>query len=245
MASRADRRPHQPSKTGRSRKSEHHGATDLESHPEKPHPASRKGNAFVKRAFDIAISLIGLVVFGPLMLLIALLILVTDGRPVLFAHQRIGREGRPFDCLKFRTMARDPKRILELHLEKDPVARREWATLRKLQADPRITSIGAFLRKTSLDELPQLINVLRGDMSMVGPRPVVLAETARYGRYISYYCNTRPGLTGLWQVSGRNLTTYRRRVALDIYYCRNQNIYFDLLIVVRTVPVILSGHGAY
>jgi len=245
MASRADRRPHPPSDRGRSLKSERHGATALECRIGRSDFGSRNANAFVKRAFDISTSLIGLVVFGPLMLFIALLILVTDGRPVLFAHQRIGRDGRPFNCLKFRTMARDSKRILELHLEKDPVARREWATLHKLQADPRITSIGAFLRKTSLDELPQLINVLRGDMSIVGPRPVVLAETTRYGRYLSYYCNTRPGLTGLWQVSGRNLTTYNRRVALDIYYCRNQNIYFDLLIVVRTVPVILSGHGAY
>lgn len=206
---------------------------------------SRRADSLAKRAFDIACAVIGLVFFGPLMLVIALAIWLTDGRPIFFAHERIGRGGHPFRCLKFRTMAVDGPRILEAFLANDPAARREWNAVSKLRIDPRITRIGSFLRKTSLDELPQLINVLRGDMSVVGPRPIVQAESLRYGRYFAYYCSARPGITGLWQISGRNHTTYKRRVALDIFYCRNRTFVFDVVIVMRTVPVVFSGDGAF
>ena len=199
----------------------------------------------LKRAIDIVIAVTALIFFGPLMLLIGLAIRLDDGGPALFAHPRVGRDGSPFPCLKFRTMARDAPARLKAHLAQNAEARREWEQMRKLTNDPRITRLGKFLRISSLDELPQLINILRGEMSIVGPRPIVSEERFRYGRYFVHYCRLKPGLTGLWQVSGRNGTTYRRRVALDVRYYRARSIRLDLWIIMRTVPVVLAREGAH
>jgi len=163
----------------------------------------------------------------------------------IFVHRRIGKGGQTFPCLKLRTMVRDSEERLRRHLEADPAARAEWAMDQKLRADPRITPLGQFLRKSSLDELPQLVNVLAGHMSLVGPRPIVEAEVVRYGRYFRFYCAVRPGITGLWQVSGRNDTSYRRRVAMDTVYSRRRSIGTDISILVRTVPAVLASKGSF
>ncbi len=198
-----------------------------------------------KRLFDIATSSIALVFLLPLLAPIALLIRLSDGGPALFVQERIGLDGRKFRCFKFRTMVVDAQARLDKLLSEDPVARREWAADQKLRNDPRITGLGAFLRKSSLDELPQLLNIIKGDMSVVGPRPIVEKETARYGSAFSYYCEVRPGLTGLWQISGRNDTTYAERVALDVKYVRHWTPLGDLKIVALTIPAILFSSGAY
>ncbi len=198
----------------------------------------------LKRAFDlVAGSLICLLV-APLLLLISAK-LRRSGRPVFYRHQRIGKGGRPFTCVKFRTMVPDAERVLAAHLAADPTARQAWEQGHKLKDDPRITPFGAWLRRTSLDELPQLWNVLRGEMSLVGPRPVVEQELARYGENIVYYVESTPGLTGLWQISGRNDLDYRRRVHLDCWYVRNWSLWYDLVILLKTPRAVLRGHGAY
>lgn len=199
----------------------------------------------LSRFIDIVGSVALLVCFAPLMLLIALSIFIADPGPVLFKQQRIGRGGVLFKCLKFRTMAVDAEDRLISLLQTDPAARAEWERDHKLKNDPRIVGIGRFLRKSSLDELPQLFNVLVGDMSLVGPRPIVLDEARRYGRYLKQYCQVRPGLTGLWQISGRNDVTYRRRVAFDVIYVRNSTAAFDLRILLLTVPCVLLSKGSY
>jgi lipopolysaccharide/colanic/teichoic acid biosynthesis glycosyltransferase len=150
-----------------------------------------------------------------------------------------------FSCLKFRTMVPNADQVLRDLLENDPDLRAEWIRDHKLRNDPRVTRLGRFLRRTSLDELPQLLNVLRGEMSLVGPRPVVREELLRYGRNVGIYLAAKPGITGLWQVTGRNDTDYRRRVVLDTYYVRNQNLLLDLYILVKTTGVVLGGSGAY
>ena len=195
--------------------------------------------------FDVCVALVALAFFLPLMMLIAALIFVSDPGPIFFAHRRIGKGGRHFHCLKFRSMAVDAERRLAELLASDPVARAEWARDHKLRHDPRITPIGAFLRKSSLDELPQLFNVLRGQMSLVGPRPIVDAEAMRYGRYFAHYCSVRPGITGLWQVSGRNNTSYRRRVAIDVAYSRSRSAVLDMKILAMTVPSVVLARGSY
>ena len=197
-----------------------------------------------KRTLDIAGSLAIGLVFSPLILVIALRMRM-EGGPVLFRHQRIGRGGKPFDCLKFRTMVPNAEQILRDLLEKNPAAKAEWLRDHKLKNDPRVTRVGRFLRKTSLDELPQLWNVLRGEMSLVGPRPIVREEMLRYGRYLRRYVAAKPGVTGLWQVMGRNDTDYRRRVVMDTYYVRKRTILMDLRILLKTVRVVIWGHGAY
>ena len=197
------------------------------------------------RCIDLAVALIAIVVFFPLMLTIALATKLFDNGPVIFAHSRMGKHGHTFGCLKFRSMVVDADQRLRQHLQTHPAAAAEWARDHKLRNDPRITPLGRFLRKSSLDELPQLFNVLRGDMSLVGPRPIVAAEVERYGRYFSSYCSVRPGITGLWQVSGRNDVTYRRRVALDVTYSRTQSLQLYLWIIFRTVPTLLERRGVY
>jgi lipopolysaccharide/colanic/teichoic acid biosynthesis glycosyltransferase len=197
------------------------------------------------RAMDVSIALAAIVFALPLLMLIAAAIRLHDGGPALFGQIRIGRGGRSFRCLKFRSMVIDAEARLQAHLAEDPLARLEWETDRKLRCDPRITPLGAFLRKTSLDELPQLFNVLRGEMSIVGPRPIVAAEIVRYGRAFRHYCSVRPGITGLWQVSGRNNVCYRRRVALDRAYARRKSLGADLVIIVKTVPAVLLRSGSY
>ena len=185
-----------------------------------------------------------LLLAAPLMLLVAWLIWRRDGAPILFAHYRVGRNGELFKCLKFRSMFRDSERMLQELLLADPLARAEWERDQKLSRDPRITPVGHFLRKTSLDELPQLFNVLRGDMSLVGPRPITTGELARYGAARWHYLSVTPGMTGLWQVSGRNNTTYDERVALDRRYVEERSVGLDLSILWRTLGVVIARDGA-
>jgi lipopolysaccharide/colanic/teichoic acid biosynthesis glycosyltransferase len=198
-----------------------------------------------KRLLDIAVSLTVLVAIWPLFLLIVLVMKVTDPGPVFFMHERVGFNGRRFRCLKFRSMVVDADAALQALLRRDPDAAREWRETQKLRNDPRTTAIGRLLRVTSLDELPQLINVLIGDMSIVGPRPVVTSEVARYGSHFSDYASARPGLTGPWQVSGRSDTTYHERVRLDVDYVRNWSLARDGLLILRTVVVVMTRNGSY
>jgi Undecaprenyl-phosphate galactose phosphotransferase WbaP len=198
----------------------------------------------IKRAFDISVSAILIIVFAPLLIVLTLAIAADGGAPI-FGHERIGRDGKPFRCLKFRSMAKHADKLLADLLASDADAAKQWHQNFKLENDPRITRFGNFLRKSSLDELPQLLNVLRGEMSLVGPRPVVSAElTQYYGEDAFYYRLVRPGLTGLWQVSGRSDTTYSRRVFLDAWYVRNWNLWMDLVLLFSTVPTAIRGSGA-
>jgi len=198
-----------------------------------------------KRALDIIGAGVGLLLLAPFFLIVALMVRA-DGGPAFFAHQRVGRGGKLFGCLKFRSMVIDSQARLETLLANDPTARAEWEATRKLKNDPRITPIGRFLRSTSLDELPQLINVLRGEMSLVGPRPVQEAEIDRYyGASAAHYIAVRPGITGLWQVSGRSETSYESRVALDVSYVSRPSLLADISILLRTPVAVLSRRGAH
>jgi lipopolysaccharide/colanic/teichoic acid biosynthesis glycosyltransferase len=197
------------------------------------------------RVTDVVVSLLALFFLLPLLLITALCVFVTDPGPIFFAHRRIGRGGSYFHCLKFRTMMVNAAELLDKLLAEDPVAKASWDRDHKLKDDPRVTPIGRFLRSSSLDELPQFWNVLRGDMSLVGPRPIVDGEVVRYGRYFEDYCRVRPGITGLWQVSGRNDVTYRRRVALDVVYARSQSIRLNMKIMAMTVPCVIQAKGSY
>ena len=198
---------------------------------------------WTKRAMDIMVASAALLCFWPLMLLVALLIKLDDGGPVVFSHKRVGRNRTMFPCLKFRTMATNSAELLRQHLAENPAAQEEWRETQKLKSDPRITVVGRVLRKTSLDELPQLFNVLRGDMSIVGPRPVVTDEIKKYGSDAAFYLMARPGLTGPWQVSGRNDVSYEARVNFDRNYVENWSLLTDISIIVRTVPAVLLAKG--
>lgn len=197
-----------------------------------------------KRAVDIVGSLFFLTLFAPLFGLLSIAGLFDRG-PVFFSHRRVGRYGRPFSCYKFRTMVPNGEKVLEDLLARDPVARQEWETSFKLKNDPRVTRLGGFLRKTSLDELPQLWNVLKGDMSLVGPRPIIENELRYYGDHTLEYFSVRPGMTGLWQISGRSNTSYETRVELDTLYVRNWSISADFLILFKTADVVFGRGGAY
>lgn len=198
----------------------------------------------LKRLFDLMGAVALGLVFLPFILAICVM-LRAEGGPIIFRHRRVGRDGKYFNCLKFRSMVPDADRVLRELLERQPELKAEWLRAHKLRNDPRITALGRFLRRTSLDELPQLGNVIRGEMSLVGPRPVVSDELLRYGRCACIYLAARPGVTGLWQVTGRNNTDYRRRVVLDVYYVRRQNLLLDLYILAKTTHVVLGGSGAY
>jgi lipopolysaccharide/colanic/teichoic acid biosynthesis glycosyltransferase len=199
----------------------------------------------LKRAMDLLIAGAALLVLAPAFLVLMRMVRA-DGGPALFGHMRVGRDGHLFPCLKFRSMVVDSQARLDALLAADPEARAEWEAARKLRHDPRVTRIGAFLRKTSLDELPQLINVLRGEMSLVGPRPVQMAELDRfYGAAAAHYISVRPGITGLWQVSGRSSTSYATRVALDVAYVARPSLWQDIRILVRTPLAVLSRKGAH
>ncbi|KKB12931.1 exopolysaccharide biosynthesis protein [Devosia geojensis] len=198
----------------------------------------------LKRAFDVTTASILLFCALPAMFFIAVIMFSTDRGPVFFAHERIGHKGKRFRCLKFRSMVVNSQEALARHLEMFPAAKAEWDATQKLRNDPRVTGIGRFLRETSLDELPQLINVVRGEMSLVGPRPIVQAEIVRYGGDIAAYASTRPGLTGLWQVSGRSDVDYDQRVQLDAQYVREWSFFGDIMIMLRTVKVVLSRTGS-
>jgi exopolysaccharide production protein ExoY len=199
----------------------------------------------IKRGFDMLGALVGLVVLCPLLILVGLLVKLSDKGPMLYGHIRIGRGGRLFRCLKFRTMVRNGDAVLAAHLRSNPAAAAEWAATRKLKDDPRVTRVGVVLRKLSLDELPQIVNILRGDMSIVGPRPVVREELDHYGKSAVFYLKSRPGLTGLWQVSGRNDVSYDTRVAFDRHYVENWSMVEDIKIIAKTVPAVFLSRGSY
>lgn len=199
----------------------------------------------LKRAIDLVFCILMLPVVLPLGLLLAFLIRLDSPGAPIYRQMRIGRDGRLLRVYKFRTMVSDAEARLKEWLAGDPDLKEEWERDHKLRHDPRITRMGHFLRKTSLDELPQLLNVVMGDMSLVGPRPIVAAEVKKYGAVFDEYCRVRPGLTGLWQISGRNNTTYAERVAFDHYYINNWSIWMDIWILARTIPVVLTGYGAY
>jgi exopolysaccharide production protein ExoY len=194
---------------------------------------------------DFTIALAAIIIFLPAFVLIAIALRLERGGPVMFVQQRIGRHGAAFMLYKFRSMHVDGDRIFADHIVSNPDAAAEWARDHKLQRDPRVTRLGSFLRRSSLDELPQLFNVLLGQMSIVGPRPIVADEVARYGRFFRFYCSVRPGITGIWQISGRNHVSYRRRVAMDAIYARKKSILLDIKIIAATIPAVLSRTGSY
>ncbi|MBO8228655.1 sugar transferase [Prochlorococcus marinus XMU1414] len=206
-----------------------------------------KGYKLIKKIFDILFSMSILVAFLPLFVLIAFLIKLSSRGPIFFLQERIGKNNIPFKCIKFRTMYPEAKDILQNLLIKDEKIKREFEQTHKIKNDPRITTIGRFLRKTSLDELPQFINVLRNEMSVVGPRPIVKDEKKKYGKNFKKVLSIKPGITGLWQVSGRNNLTYKKRVMLDLNYANNYNFIMDIRILIRTFGVILFplDRGAY
>lgn len=212
------------------------------------HRSARAGTSsagtFMMRALDIIGALVALIVAAPMLLLIALVIKLFDPGPVLVTHQRIGQGGTVFGCLKFRSMTVDADEQFRRLLESDADARAEWARHRRLRRDPRLTALGRFLRRSSLDALPQLFNVLSGEMSLVGPRPITPAEAGRYGRYFDVYCSLKPGLTGLWQLKRRHDNSDRCRIANDLAYARCRSLALNVRILALTIPMILRGQGA-
>jgi len=198
-----------------------------------------------KRCMDLVASILGGIVLLPLFFYLAVAVKMSSRGPIVYAHERIGMNGRRFMAWKFRTMFQNADSVLEHYLDEHPELQDEWQRDHKLKFDPRVTRIGRFLRKTSLDELPQLWNVIMGDMSLVGPRPIVDAEIVKYGPYYGLYTMVKPGITGLWQVSGRNNTTYDERVQFDAYYVRNWSPWMDLYLLLRTIRIVLFAKGAY
>ncbi len=205
---------------------------------------ARRMPRILKRSFDIAGALVLLGVLSPFLAILFWKVR-SDGGNALYAHKRIGRDGKEFDCLKFRSMVVDAEQVLDELLKSDDQLRKEWSDDFKLKDDPRVTPIGAVLRRSSLDELPQLWNVLRGDMSLVGPRPIVADEVSKYGTGIHLYHSVRPGMSGLWQISGRNNTDYSNRVYLDAWYVKNWSLWSDIVILFKTISVVISKKGAY
>jgi len=203
------------------------------------------GNLLLKRALDLVGGVLLLVPFLLLYPVVALLLWREDPGPVLYRHLRVGQGGRRFFALKFRTMRQDGEEVLRRYLEANPEAQAEWVRDRKLREDPRVLRVGRWLRRLSLDELPQALNVLRGEMSLVGPRPVTEEELERYGEALELYLRVKPGLTGLWQVSGRNGVSYERRVALDRYYVQNWSVWLDLYLLARTAWAVGRREGAW
>ena len=197
-----------------------------------------------KRILDLLVAITALLMISPLLATLVLIILVTQGRPVIYQQQRVGVNGTRFFCLKLRSMVRDADQILDEHLAKDSAAAAEWASKHKLMNDPRVTKLGQFLRRSSLDELPQLINIIKGEMSLVGPRPIVTNELVRYGDLAPVYLGVRPGLTGLWQVDGRSDSSYQDRVKLDCEYVWNWTFFGDLMIIAKTLPAVILRRGA-
>lgn len=204
-------------------------------------PSLKRAGEFSGRVLDLLVASLLLLLMLPLLAACALAVRLSGRGPVLFRHARIGRDGREFQCLKFRTMVRDADKVFQRILQTDAKAHEEWLAVQKLRNDPRVTFCGRFLRRYCLDELPQLFNVIAGDMSVVGPRPIVAAEISRYGAAFFDYCSVKPGLTGLWQVSGRHSLPYEQRVRLDAKYAQTKSVAADLLILWRTVPVVLLG----
>ena len=206
---------------------------------------ARRRNRLAKRIFDLILTIIGGILISPILLILAVVVGADNKGRIIFAHRRVGRKGKPFPCYKFQTMVPNAQERLEEYLAKNPEARKEWEESFKLTNDPRVTKLGAFLRKTSLDELPQLWNVLMGDMSLVGPRPIVAKEVKFYGENIEEYYMVPPGITGMWQVNGRSDTTYEERVGMDTWYVRNWSVWIDLVYLFKTVKAVFTGKGAY
>lgn len=198
-----------------------------------------------KRIFDLLVASVTFIAFLPIFFTVAILVKLTDPGPIIFRHVRVGLDGRRFQCLKFRSMAVNSEELLTAFLDSNPEARQEWERMRKLTRDPRITPLGKFLRQSSLDELPQLINVIRGEMSLVGPRPIVSSELKRYGDKLGLYLMSRPGITGVWQVNGRSDCKYDERVEMDAEYVRNWRISTDFAILLRTLEAVLLRKGSY
>jgi exopolysaccharide production protein ExoY len=221
------------------------GLADIHSDPQLLPKVTTPVGLTSKRIVDITIAASAIILLAPLLIICFVLTILTSPGPALFRHRRVGFNGRHFDCFKFRTMVTDaPDRLRQL-LESDQIAAVEWAAHRKLRHDPRVTAIGSILRKSSLDELPQLFNVLRGDMSIVGPRPVTDEELVKYSSSVGAYLACRPGITGLWQVSGRSMTTYNKRIACDTFYARNWSMALDAKILIVTIPSVLLLDNAY
>ena len=206
---------------------------------------ARRRNRVIKRAFDLLFTICGGLCILPFLLVIAVMVAVDNKGDVIFAHRRIGRDGKEFKCYKFQTMIPNAQEALEKYLAENPEARKEWEESFKLTDDPRVTKLGSILRKTSLDEMPQLWNVIKGDMSLVGPRPIVAKEIERYGEYFREYAMVPPGITGMWQASGRSDTTYEERVEMDTWYVRNWSVWIDLMYLFKTVKIVFTGKGAY
>ena len=206
---------------------------------------ARRRNRVIKRAFDLLFTICGGLCILPFLLVIAVMVAVDNKGNVIFAHRRIGRDGKEFKCYKFQTMIPNAQEALEKYLAENPEARKEWEESFKLTDDPRVTKLGSILRKTSLDEMPQLWNVIKGDMSLVGPRPIVAKEIERYGEYFREYAMVPPGITGMWQASGRSDTTYEERVEMDTWYVRNWSVWIDLMYLFKTVKIVFTGKGAY
>lgn len=227
------------------------GTTDLTKHAQAlPHPHYVRPNKEDlkldgRRILDILLSAMALVFFAPMMAAVAIAIKLQDGGPVLFGQERVGQGGRVFKCLKFRSMVVDAEARLNHVLETNPELNSYWQSHRKLLWDPRVTILGQIIRKTSIDELPQLLNVLFGDMSLVGPRPIMVTERELYGRWLKRYCTMRPGITCLWQIRGRNQLSFRQRIALDMLYRRNENFGSYVSILIRTVPAVLLRQGTF
>lgn len=199
----------------------------------------------LKRVFDIISAAFTIISLSPILAVVAICVKISDRGPIFYTHERIGKNGCKFKCLKFRTMRLDGDRIFNKFLAENPAAEREWATTRKLKQDPRVFPFGGVLRRTSLDELPQLLNIVKGEMSVVGPRPVTEPELERYGSARAEYLSVRPGLTGLWQISGRNDVSYEERVSLDRWYVRNRNMLLDLKIIAVTARIVFFQKGSY
>lgn len=198
-----------------------------------------------KRLFDIGFSAFVLLAFSPLFFLITLLIRLSSRGKALYAQERIGQNGKAFKCLKFRTMVVDAEQKLADLLESDPLLKKEWEKHQKLKNDPRIFKLGAFLRKTSLDELPQFINVLKGDLSVVGPRPYLLSQRSEMGRQGYKILSVRPGITGIWQTSGRSSTTFKERIEMDASYIEASSFWFDLSVIAKTLPIVFLAKNAH
>lgn len=205
---------------------------------------NHKDSIILKRSFDIIFSSVMIIILLPILFLI-FLIVKFDGGPAIYGHERVGKNGKKFKCLKFRSMSINSQELLTKLLAEDTAAQKEWETTFKLKNDPRITKVGLFLRKTSLDELPQLFNILKGEMSTVGPRPVTHTEVEMYKENKKFYLLTKPGLTGIWQVSGRNDVDYESRVQMDKKYVETWSFILDLTIILKTVKVVLFREGAY
>ena len=199
----------------------------------------------IKRIFDFLLALSAIIILSPLLICVAIAVRLSDGGSAFFGHTRIGFSGKTFKCWKFRSMIPNSDAVFKEYLVQNPDAAEEWRQNQKIQNDPRVTRLGYFLRKYSIDELPQLFNILVGDMSFVGPRPIQRSEYEKYGFSLRHYLSTRPGLTGLWQISGRSNSTYQKRVVFDRYYVTHWGMLTDIALIIKTVPVAVTGSGSY